>query len=142
MYITERQADIRFSLAGIPYGESWATASGGGLEASDVKTRPGGMGSEVSLGGPASRADLTLTTQMTDIVMTWHNTFEALVGVQGVKAKAAINWLDPQKNNLSGSGSSIVRTGTLKNATLPEPDASSTSEGMYTIVISCDEIAG
>jgi hypothetical protein len=59
-YIREDQADIRVSVDFgngqlVPVFGSWATYEDGALEADDQKTRPGGMGRQVSIGGPASR---------------------------------------------------------------------------------------
>lgn len=134
-YIREDQADIRVSLNGIPFGDSWKEAEGGNLEADDAKARPGGMGREVSAGGPASRADLTVRTNMTDVVATWHPTFEAAIGFGDVRVTLA--WLNPDR---SPNGVTTTRRGTLKSANLPDMGGGA-DVAMYEVVVSCDELA-
>jgi hypothetical protein len=134
-YIREDQADIRVRVNGQPYGDSWRMAEGGNLTADDAKTRPGGMGREVSAGGPASRDDLTVQTQFTDVVAGWHPRLENLVGIGSVEV--AINWLNPDRS-ASGRGRTIK--GTLKEATAPD-HGDGADVGMYRIVVSCNEQA-
>jgi hypothetical protein len=136
MYIREDQADIRVWINGIPYpttGDSWRTAEGANLVADDAKTRPGGMGREVSAGGPASREDLTVTTQFTDVIATLHPVMESLVGTGDVKV--GISWMRPDRRS-SGQGQTI--RGTLKQASAPDHGDGS-DVAMYTIVVSCHE---
>jgi hypothetical protein len=136
VYIREDMADIRVSLDGVdPFGIPWKTAEGGALEAADSKTRPGAMGREVSLGGAASRGDLTCTVQFSDVIALSHIAFERKVGVGRVKV--AVNWLGTNRALL---GSGFTRVGTLKSATVPDTDSESSDPGMYTIVVSCDEL--
>jgi hypothetical protein len=134
-YIREDQAFISVSVEGVPYGGSWTEAEGGNLEADDAKTRPGGMGREVSAGGPASRDDLTVRIQMSDIVALWHPHFENLTGWGRVKVGLA--WLGPNRVPL---GTGITRVGTVKAPNLPDMGGGS-DVGMYELVVSCDEQA-
>ena len=136
-YIREDQADIRLTVNGVVYGDTWATYDGGALTASDAKTRPGGLGKEVSVGGPSSRGDLTLTIQMSDIVAGWHNTLESVVG--GGTCKASVAYINPDRTPIPGA--TFSRTGTLKEASLPTATYDSGDVGMYQVVISCDELA-
>lgn len=135
MLIREDQADIRVWIEDVPYGDSWRTAEGGNLEADDSKTRAGGMGDEVSAGGPASRDDLTVTTQFTDVVAGWLPRHESLVGYGRVRVR--VNWLGPNK---VPTGRGITRQGTLK-AVNPPDHGDGSDVGMYGIVVSCDERA-
>lgn len=134
-YIREDQADIRVSLEGVPYGDSWKEAEGGNLEADSAKARPGGMGREVSAGGPASRSDLTVRTNMSDVVATWHPTFEAGVGWQPVRVTLA--WLNPDR---TPTGATTTKRGTLKAANLPDMGGGA-DVALYEIVVDCDELA-
>lgn len=136
-YFREDMADIRVSVDGVPYGDSWFSVEGGNLEADDSKTRPGGMGSEVSLGGPASRDDVTVETQLTDIVIGWHKTLEQKVS-EGAPTKVSYTFLSRLKQPV---GASHTVVGTLKSAKLPDMDTGSSDAAMYSIVISCDEQA-
>lgn len=136
MYVREDMADISVHVDGVQYGDSWATVEGGNLEADDAKTRPGGMGREVSAGGPASRDDLTVTTQFSDIVAGWHGTLEARVGIGRVKV--GINYMGTERSPI---GRSQTIQGTLKSVATPDMGDGS-DVGMYTLVVSCDESAG
>jgi hypothetical protein len=110
---------------------------GGNLEADDSKVRPGGMGDEVSLGGPASRDDVTVAIPMTDVVSTWHRTLETKV-IEDAPTKVAYTFLNRLKQPI---GISHTVTGTLKGVTIPDMDTGSSDAAMYELVISCDERA-
>ena len=73
MYLKDNQADIRCNVydasgnkIAVGDGNSWFDYNGAELKASSNKTRAGGMGYEVELGGPASRSDCTITMQNSD----------------------------------------------------------------------------
>lgn len=136
MYLREDMADIRVSLNGTPLFGSWATASGGALESDDQKTRPGGMGHEVSVGGHASRGDITATTQLTDHVVNAHDGLERQVGNGSVK----VSWTFLGRDRIP-TGKSHTRVGTLKAAKLPDATSGSSAQGMYEIIVSCNELA-
>lgn len=135
MYVREDMASISVSVGGVPYGGSWAEAEGGNLEADDAKARPGGMGREVSAGGPASRDDLTVRTHLTDVTALWVPTLENLVG--NGSARVGIAWLGVNRTPL---GSGVTRRGTLKAVNTPDMGSGS-DVGMLELVISCDEQA-
>lgn len=138
-FIREDMASITVNVNGIPFGGSWAEAEGGNLEADDAKARPGGMGREVSAGGPASRDDLTVRTHMTDVVATWVPTLESAVGNPGLVGAPSmlvnIAWMTP---NRQPSGSGVTRTGTLKAVNVPDMGTGADA-GMLELVMSCDE---
>ena len=116
----------------------WATFEGGNLEADDAHARPGGMGMEVSLGGPASRQDATLTVPMTDVVFAHHGLLETAVMDSG-PVTITIQMLDRARGRITGALVSI--TGTLKGSKIPDLDVGSGDPGMYEVVVSCDEVA-
>jgi hypothetical protein len=140
MFLREDQADIRVSIdtgAGlVPVGAAWKTYEGGNLEADDAKTRPGGMGREVSLGGPASRDDVTCTIQFSDAFSVAHPTLESLVG--NARMKVSYTPLDGLRRPVGSSHSAV---GTLKSAFTPDSDSESSDAGLYTVIMSCDEEA-
>lgn len=135
MFIREDMADIRVTVNGKAYGDSWKQASGGNLSADDAKTRPGGMGHEVSAGGPASRDDLTVQIQMSDIVATWIPELEAACG--DGQGKVSIHWLG--KDRLP-TGSTHTRTGSLKEVNPPDMGGGN-DVGMLALVFSLNELA-
>jgi hypothetical protein len=136
-YLHEANVDVRVTLDGVPYGASWDSAQGGNLEGNNVKYRPGSMGDELSFGGPASRSDLTVAIQMSDIVASWIPVFESRAG-SGV-VTVVVTFLDAEKLPLS----SITRKGTLKNVQPPDMDGSNSSPGraIFQIVVDCNERA-
>lgn len=133
--IREDQADIRVKVGGKSYGDSWNTAEGGNLEADAQKARAGGMGKEVSVGGPASRGDLTVGINMSDVVAGWHAEIENKVGPGEVQVSLA--WLDQER---VPTGVVSTRTGTLKAANLPNM-GDGHAVGRYELVVDCDEQA-
>jgi hypothetical protein len=137
MYITEDRAAIRVAVNGVPIFGNWATLSGGAKTAASVKTRPGGMGDEVAVGGQSSRDDLTCTTQFTDVVAAQHTALENQYN-DGVTV--TISWLAKDKSVIPNSG--FTRTGTLQEVMEPDSTNDGTpAVGMYTLVMSCDEAA-
>lgn len=135
-FIREDQADIRVSVDGVLYGDSWASAEGANLEADDSKARPGGMGREVSAGGPASRDDLTVETHFNDVVASWHRRLEGRVG--NGRVTVSIAWMTPER---TPTGQNTVVQGTLKRAATPDMNSENAGVGRYQIVVSCDELA-
>jgi hypothetical protein len=134
VWIREDMATINVKLNGQPYGSTWKEAEGGNLEADIAKARPGGMGREVSAGGPASRQDLTVRTDFSDLVATWVPDFENEVGVGSVEV--TFNWLDRRRVPL---GISTVRLGILQAANVPNIGAGA-DVGKLEIVVDCDEV--
>jgi hypothetical protein len=135
-YIRGDQADIRVSVDGVPYGDSWRHVDGGSLEADDAKTRPGGMGREVAVGGPAQRNDITVGIAFDDVVAGWHRTFESKVG--NGRVKVAYQYLGPDRAPI---GPTHTVKGVLKAANMPEFESDSSDVEDYEIVVSCDELA-
>lgn len=135
MYINNYQADVRLSIDGTPVGGPLATYSGGDLSASDAKTRPGGMGKEVSTGGQSTRNDITLTVQWDDSLVAQAKWLESRCG--GGRAKVSVNWLDKDRNPIPGA--LFTRTGTLKGVNEPDFDHEGNAVGMLSLVVSADE---
>lgn len=142
MYLREDMAEIHISVADesgnfVPYFDSWATAEGANLSSDSSKTRAGGMGSEVSLGGPSSRDDVTCTIQQSDVVLAKHKELELRVR-QDAPTKVAWRYLDRLKNPV---GDTHTVTGTLKSAFRANADVKSSDAAFYTIIVDCDEVA-
>ena len=134
IYIRADMALIYVSLEGTPYGDTWKEAEGGNLEADVAKARPGGMGFEVSAGGLASRQDLTVRTNLTDLVVPWVSAFENEVGTGLVEV--SFHWLNRRRVPL---GTSTTRKGILQAANLPNISSDS-AVGLFEIVVDCDEL--
>jgi hypothetical protein len=141
MYFREDMAQISLSVANeggglVSFGAGdWYSFEGGNLENDDSHTRPGGMGLEVSLGGPSSRQDVTLTRPMSDVELGWHKTLE-LRCQQDAPSHVMVKFL----NRLGASqGLGFTVAGTLKSAFLPDMDTGSSDAAMYSVIISCHE---
>lgn len=137
-YLREDQADIRIRIGGNPLGDSWFSAEGGNLTAGIAKTRPGGMGFEVAVGGPATRDDITCTIQMSDIVAGWHKRLESYVGDE--PCQVGIQLLGRGRVPLDGA--SYTHLGILAGAQLPDWSGDSGDVAFYTIVVACNQQAG
>jgi hypothetical protein len=129
-YTREDQVNIRVSLDGVPYGNSWDSIAGGGMTASPVKIRVGGK--EINIGGPAARDDVTVGIQMSDLVAPWRTAFDKRVG-SGV-LKVSYTLLDPDLNVIDGPHTYV---GLLNGVTPPDMDKSNSSPGpaKFTIVL-------
>jgi hypothetical protein len=139
-YIRQDQADIRVSVDGVAFGDgnSWVTLTGGRITAPGAKTRPGGMGREVEVGGPSTRSNAVLTTQNSDVMAGQHPTLESKVG-RG-QARVSIQFLDNYGAALPGASHTIK--GLLLGAELPDMNGEATGAmGMYTLTVGCDELA-
>jgi hypothetical protein len=141
MYFREDMAQITLSVANengtlVSFGAGdWYSFEGGNVENDDSHTRPGGMGLEVSLGGPTSREDVTLTRPMSDVELGWHKTLE-LRCRQDAPSQVSLFMLN-RLGTAQSPGFTIA--GTLKSAFLPDMDTGSSDAAMYTVIISCDE---
>jgi hypothetical protein len=133
MFIREDMATITVMLNNVPYGGSWKEAEGGNLEADVAKARPGGMGYEVSAGGPASRTDLTVRTHLTDLTITWLTDFENECGMGDVNV--TFGWLNRRRTAL---GTTTTRKGILQAVNLPNLGTGADA-GLLEIVIDCHE---
>jgi hypothetical protein len=139
-YIRQDQADIRVSVDGVAYGDgnSWVTMTGGKVSAPGGKTRPGGMGREVEVGGPATRSNPVVTIQHSDVMAGQHPTLESKIG-RG-QARVLVQFLDNYGNAISGASHTVK--GLLLGAELPDMNGEATGAmGMYTITVGADELA-
>jgi hypothetical protein len=136
MFLREDQAVVTVYVDNKQVFDTWATLSGGERTANDAKTRPGGMGLEVSCGGPTVRSDIVCTTQFTDSIAAQHKALEGRIG--RAPAEVQVVWLDADANALGGTGFRVK--GTLKAAQEPNPsNTDSPAVGMYSITVSCSE---
>jgi hypothetical protein len=94
------------------------------------------MGTQVSVGGPPERQDVTVETQMSDVMLGLHKTFESAVGWGEVQV--SYHFLNARK---IAYGTTHSVKGILKSAALPDMDSNGNETGMYQIVVSCDELA-
>jgi hypothetical protein len=134
VYTREDQIDVRVTLDGVPYGDSWDAITGGEGDSNPVKIRVGGK--EINIGGPGTRADVQASIQMSDIVAGWIKTFDRRKGKGALKIAWSIT--DADYNILQGPFS---YTGMLKTCTRPDMDRSNSSPGAakFTITLSPDE---
>jgi hypothetical protein len=139
IYIRQEQADIRFQVDGVNYGDgnSWFSLTGAQLTAAGAKTRPGAMGKEVELGGFATRSDAVIEIQNSEIMVGQHPALEHAIG-KG-HCRISVQYLDDYGNAIGGASFTIK--GMLKGAHLPESHTENAAVGMYTATVGCDELA-
>jgi hypothetical protein len=135
-FLQDWQADIRVSIDGTPYFDAWSTYDGADLTTQDQHVRPGGMGSQVSTGGPAERSDCTVGISFTEVVAAYHGTLESLMNHP---IRISITRKDLHRNPIPGTTFTVK--GLLKGTKLPGADANSNNNQFYQVVASCDEIA-
>lgn len=144
MYIREEQADIRLTVwdangkpVKVDDGNSWFDYSGGKLVAKSNKTRAGGMGDEVELGGLPSRSDATLQIQNSPTMLGLHGFLEARSGK--AKARVDVHYKDDEGNLIPGATASVV--GKLLSGELPDSKGDSGAVGMYKVTLGLNERA-
>jgi hypothetical protein len=133
-YIRSDMAFIQVLLGDVKKGDLWATFEGGGLEADDQKTRPGGMQKQMAIGGPTSRQDVTVTTQMTDGMFAVAKEFEAAAGRKFMSV--VVTYLDEDGN---GNGGSFTVKGKVKSAVWPNIDVNSGDVAFLSVTASLNE---
>lgn len=133
--LRQDQATISVSGLGVglPYVASWAMLEGGDLESEDTKIRPGGMLSQVNLGGPTTRTDATVSRPYSTDLHPFMKPLEDRAGNQSMQ----ITWtaMNASKQAL---GNVVTLTGILKNVTRPTWDANATGAAMLALVMGCD----
>ena len=139
MYIKQEQAAIKLKVDGVSYGDgnSWFSLTGGALASAGSKTRPGAMGKEIELGGLATRADVTIEIQNSDIMVGQHRALEGRIGKGN--AIISVQYLDDEGKAIPNATWSLK--GKLKDAHLPETHTDQAAVGMYQVIVACDEVA-
>lgn len=136
-FIRADMADIKVKLDGVQRGGMWATYEGGALEADDQKTRPGGMTRQLAIGGPTSRADVTVTTQYSDTLRQVAKDFETRSGRGAIEI--TVTFMDPDGNR--DPENSFTRKGIVKSVQLPNIDVNTGDVGFLTVIGSMHESA-
>jgi hypothetical protein len=125
------QYDVSVTINGNNTG-TWDKMTGGNIDSTETKYKPGGMGPQISLGG---------TVEVTNIVVTRlyvlardHPLVPYLKGGVGKATVVVIKQpLDVDGNKF---GKPIVYQGKLKQLTLPEPDSEGTGASLVELEVS------
>ena len=129
------EAAIHVSVNGSGLDKNvWTSMDGGDMSATDTKTRPGGMGDEVSLGGPRTRSDCTITRQYTNDVL--HPVFVTLERLCG-NASMSVSWT-PLDGDTNPNGDTHGISGILKEVMRTKLDANASEAVFLTLVMSCN----
>ena len=119
---------VTLTIDGISYGSTneayyWATKTGGEFDSDTIRTRPGGMQPEISLGGTRTMGNITLSRPYSD---RDHGRVDKLKNSVG-KAKCHV-----AQYNTDGDGNPwgepVIWTGILKRVSLPDYDANATAD--------------
>lgn len=115
-----------------PPTKSWQTLSGGDKTSEDTKTRPGGQEPQVSLGGPTTRSDVTVTrlhgTTIHPYIIQWE---------QAINAPMWVSYT-PLDANANPAGPTIAIHGILKGVTQNEMDSDNQGKKTISLVMSCN----
>ena len=128
---------ITATYDGKPLGV-WDKKAGGAPTAQDTKYRPGGMAPEVSLGGPVSVDNVTLTRMYDPVAQK--ALLKTLMGLVG-RARIAVTQTDLDQFG-APLGSPFTYSGTLIKVTPPDADSMSNSASLIEIEISTDGRVG
>lgn len=112
------QYDVSVSIDGTNYG-TFDKMTGGDIDSEELKYKPGAMQTEISLGGPVTVANVTVSRLY--VLNRDHGflpTWKAAVGKGVVVVRK-----QPLDINKTPFGNPVVYTGTLKSLKLPEPDS-------------------
>lgn len=126
------QYEISVSIDGTPIPEPWDKMSGGNIDSSETKYKPGGMVPQISLGGSVEVSNVTV--ERLYVLSRDHAlvpTLKAAVG-KGV----VVVTKQPLDVNGVKFGAPIVYSGKFKQLTLPEPDSESTNAATMQIEVS------
>ncbi len=137
MNFREDQAEILASLDDSPAllpATAWVSLEGGEIEAENVKTRPGGMAPQIDLGGPSTRADVTVKRLMDDTIAPNLPVIENLTG----KGTGWVSYQLKDKNGVKVAGTQIRMTGVLKKVEHGNYDANATNPQWLSLIFSLD----
>jgi hypothetical protein len=125
------QYDVSVSINGTNTG-TWDKMTGGNIDSSETKYRPGAMAPQISLGGTVEVSNITVSR---NYVLTRDHPLVPFI--KGGVGKASIV-VKKQPLDVDGHpfGKPIVYTGKLKQLTLPEPDSEGTAAGMVELEVS------
>jgi hypothetical protein len=125
------QYNVTVSIDGTNYG-TFDKMTGGAIDSEELKYRPGAMGAEISLGGPVTVSNITVSRLY--VLNRDHGFVPAWKGKVGKGVVTVTK--QPLDINRAPFGNPIVYSGTLKTLTLPEPDSEGTgSAGMIEMEI-------
>jgi len=121
------------TIDGVPLGV-WDTLSGGEVEAEDTKHRPGGMGAQVSLGGPSMTNNITMTRLLGQ--SDW-DFMRYLMQSRVGRAECVVSRqpLDRDKNPF---GRPLVYRGVLQRCAPGDTDSNSADSQMWEVVVSTE----
>lgn len=112
------QYNVTVAIDGVNYG-TFDKMSGGDMDSEELKYKPGAMADEISLGGPITVANVTVSR----LYKLNRDHVSVPAWKKAVGKGAAVITKQPLDVNKSPFGNPIVYTGTLKMLKLPEPDS-------------------
>lgn len=116
----------------------WMSLSGGDVEASETKIRPGGMRPELSLGGVATTNNVTLTKVLD---RADYDAMRIMMAGRVGKARCVAS-RQPLDADGNPWGRPIIYAGVLQNVTPGDYDANSTDAQVWEVTISTEGSIG
>lgn len=119
------------TIDGASYG-TWDTLTGGDVQASEVKFKPGGMQPEISLGGSPTTNNITMTR-----LLVAESHWDLIRGLMSRAGKAPCTVArQPLDTDGNPYGKPMVYRGNLLQVMPGDADSNATSQHMWTVVIS------
>lgn len=134
----ESNSKVDVAVTGVKIPNPWTTKTGGQIEADDQKFSPGGMLPEISLGGPVSTENVTVTRLFDKGAWSLYRLLRPLVG-RGVMS-VTYTPFDVDGNAFS-TDDQIVISGKLIRLTPPDADAGSNDPAMLELEMSSNSSA-
>lgn len=128
--IREDTFSVRVSVDGVDLG-TWDKSSGGAVDSSETKYKPGGMAQEVSLGGSRTTENVTVT-RLNDPIL--HAFVPWLLGRAGRGSAVVVR--QPLDENGAAFGRPITWRGKLKSVTLPDTDSEGDGAALVALEVS------
>ena len=111
----------------------WDTFSGGELDSEETKYRPGGMESEISLGGRQTTGNVTIGRYL-DRARDW----PLIKWLSTQRGVGRVNiGLTPLAFDGARGGDPLVYTGTLKQTTIPDLDSTGNDATKVELEVTC-----
>lgn len=125
------QYSLTLAIDGEDFGV-WDKLTGGDIDSSETKYKPGAMAPEVSLGGSVSVSDLVI-----DRLYVLDRDHVAIPGLVDKVGKGQCTIVkQPLDLNKNAFGKPIVYTGVLKTLNLPDADSEGTAAALITLTVS------
>lgn len=111
---------------------TWAKATGGDVDSTETKYRPGGGAEEITIGGAKSTSNVVVE-KLCIVDVDGANIAKWMGWAGRAQCSVTFHFLTP---NYSATGVSLTYQGQIKKVTPPQPDANAQGAGLITLELS------